>query len=146
MALTLTSCKFCKKPFPSYGGRLCPECIKEIDDGYVVVRNYLYENPGATSVIDIAEQTGVEEDVILYLLKENRLYVKDWSGNSKLCQICGIPIGSGTICPSCSAKMQEKMMKEMGGTAGAGASNAAEDAAKIRKKGARMHVSHNKDE
>ncbi|MDR0952173.1 MAG: hypothetical protein LBM18_04545 [Oscillospiraceae bacterium] len=146
MALTLVSCKFCKKPFPSYGGRLCPACLKEIDDGYVTVRNYLYQNPEATSVIDIAEQTGVEEDVILYLLKENRLYFKNWTGNSRLCQICGIPIGSGTICPTCSGKMQERMMTEVGGGGAGGSSTAEPKTTKTTKKGARMHVSHNKDD
>jgi hypothetical protein len=112
----------------------------EVDEAYVKVRNFLYENKGDASVSDIAEKTEVDEEIILYLLSENRLYMKTWTGNSKTCQICGTPIVTGTICNSCLAKMRVDKPSEATATA------EPVKTTKTLRRGARMHITHDNED
>ena len=43
--MPLLTCKLCGKVFTSPGGRTCPECLKDLDDLYPKVREYLRDNP-----------------------------------------------------------------------------------------------------
>ena len=43
--MPLLTCKLCGKVFSSSGGRTCPECLKDLDELYPRVREYLRDNP-----------------------------------------------------------------------------------------------------
>ncbi len=109
--MQLIKCKLCKKPFQSMGLQFCPECMKEIDEKYKPVRDYLYEHPNA-SIEEVSEGTEVSERIILYYLKDGRLSMAKASGLLR-CEQCGAAINSGRFCEKCMAKLDERMLQPM---------------------------------
>ncbi len=105
--MNIKTCRDCQKIFQSYGQAYCEECLKKQDDLFVVVRNYLYDNPKAT-VEDICESCKVEEDLVLGWLRDGRLLAEN--GASLLtCMSCGVSIAQGRVCAKCSSEFQNKI-------------------------------------
>jgi len=101
------NCKICREPFVSYNSLLCPKCQKQTDKDFITVRDYIYDNPQNASVDKIAEATGVNEKIILYLLEENRLTAAGAiTETSELhCRVCGRVVSAGSICDFCRASL-----------------------------------------
>jgi predicted amidophosphoribosyltransferase len=96
------ACTFCGRLFQSTGPNICPECSVKLDEDFVRVREYLYDNPGHVDVLDIVNNTGVSEKAVLRLIKDGRLSRKGSEGEADLrCAICGAPISSGRLCRRC---------------------------------------------
>lgn len=115
--LNIILCKFCKRPFNSTGGRICPDCLKEIEIDLQKIKDYLYDNPGFLSVEELAAATEVSEETILYLIDEERLVFKlpdgreaGVSGFERECSECGRPIPMGTICDNCKGALAASLM------------------------------------
>ena len=79
------------------------ECVKcgnvEYDD-FGKVRKYLEEN-GPQTKEKIILETGVSREIVNEFLAEQRLEVAPHSEKTLKCTVCGKPIQSGLICPSC---------------------------------------------
>ena len=113
--MTIIQCKLCNKPFQSLGGKTCPACLHKIDDDFITVRDYIYDNPNA-KIDDVTEETGVEKSVILHLLKEGRLTLDNPdAGGELLCDLCKKPVNSGRMCRECKEKVASSMNKSIGG-------------------------------
>lgn len=98
------NCDKCGRMFQTIADiKLCSRCRESDDDLFKVVREYVYDNPGAT-VPEVSEATEVTEKKILAFLREGRLETK---GDSMLidCQKCGSPIASGKYCNNCTNEM-----------------------------------------
>jgi len=100
VAGSFRKCKWCGGIFTFMGNKFCPNCIKKMDENFGIVRKFIYENPNA-GVSDVAEETGVEEEMILHFLREGRLEMKIADGSLK-CEKCGVPIATGRLCHKCS--------------------------------------------
>jgi predicted amidophosphoribosyltransferase len=95
-------CAFCGKLFQSMGPDICPECSVKLDEEFVRVREYLYDNPGHIDVMDIVNNTGVSEKAVLRFIKDGRLARKVSTEEAGLrCAICGAPISAGRLCRRC---------------------------------------------
>lgn len=111
--MNIVQCRMCNKPFQSLGGRICPACLDSIDKDFVVVRDYIYEHPGA-HIDDVSEETEVAKAVILHLLKEGRLQLDNPdSGGILLCEVCKKPISSGRMCDDCKGNVASTMQKSI---------------------------------
>jgi len=112
--MNIIQCNFCKKPFQSFGGRICGNCLEKIDKDFIVVRDYIYENKHA-DMDTVSEETGVAKQTILFLLKEGRLIIDDPenSGGLLLCEICRKPIKTGRMCKDCKEKVASTMQKSI---------------------------------
>ena len=89
------------------------ECLEKLDEDFVIVRDYIYENKKA-DVDKVAEDTGVSKQHILYLLKQGRLIIDDPSSGSLLfCEICKKPISTGKMCADCKAHLAMTMDKNI---------------------------------
>ena len=108
--MDILQCKICKKPFQSFGGTTCSDCLAKIDRDYITVRDYIYENPNS-NMDKICEETEVEKSVILALLKDGRLTLDnaDDAEGLLLCYICKKPISSGRMCDDCKGKVANTM-------------------------------------
>jgi hypothetical protein len=100
--MNVKTCKFCKKTHQGFSS-LCPSCVQQLDDKYVIVRNYLDKNPKGT-LTRIADETGVDEKSLLFLMREGRISLKD-GGSTIACLMCGKPIASGRYCNKCKDKL-----------------------------------------
>ncbi len=109
--MTLTSCEKCGRKFGSLSGETtCTKCSAEnIESDFKKVRDYLYDNPGATVKI-VAEGTGVAERVILKLLKDERIEIKDEHNSLLSCERCGMSIKSGRMCDDCKNEMAKDLI------------------------------------
>lgn len=104
MSLDLTNCKKCGRAFMNDGNAYCKRCRGDSEDEYKIVKEYVYDNPGAT-ILEVHEATGVAEKRILQYLREGRLEIVDDTNFVLDCQRCGVSIKSGKYCDKCSHEM-----------------------------------------
>ena len=95
-------CKRCEKLYVKIKSPYCCDCMEIIEKQFVVIRDYIQMNPTA-DVSKIIEETSVEEQVLLYLLREERL--SSCTKAELPCWNCGKLIKSGKYCPECVQKM-----------------------------------------
>ena len=112
--MNIIQCQFCKKPFASLGGKICPACLEQIDKDFITVRDFIYENRFA-NIDTIAEETEVRKIVIIHLLKEGRLIIDgpDGGGGVLACEVCKKPINTGRMCKECMGSVASKMDKNV---------------------------------
>jgi predicted amidophosphoribosyltransferase len=104
--MDLKTCRFCRKTFRGFSN-LCPACVQQLDDKYVTVRNYLDRNENS-NISRVAEETGVDEKSLLYLIREGRLTLRG-AGASVTCLKCGAPILSGKYCEKCKGNLMHTL-------------------------------------
>jgi len=111
--MNIVQCTFCKKPFTSLGGRICPACNEKIDKDFITVRDYIYDNRHS-NIDKIAEETEVSKQIIIHLLKEGRLIIDSPDGDGLLlCEMCKKPINTGRLCKDCTGKVASSMDKNV---------------------------------
>jgi len=113
--MNIIQCSFCKKPFQSFGNKICGNCLEKIDKDFMTVRDYIYENKHA-DMDQVSEETGVPKQIILHLLKEGRLIVDDpenHGGGLLLCEVCKKPISTGRMCKDCKSSVAATMQKNI---------------------------------
>jgi len=111
--MNIVQCTFCRKPFATLGGRICPDCLEQIDKDFITVRDYIDEHKRSNIDI-ISKDTEVSKQVIIHLLKEGRLILDspDGEGGGVLfCEVCKAPISTGRMCKDCMGKVASKMSK-----------------------------------
>ena len=101
-------CQWCGSIFSYVGHAFCPKCLTELDEKFVKIRKYLYENPNA-NVEMVAEATEVEAKVIKHFLREGRLQLKTSGGSTLTCEKCGAPVTSGRLCENCMKNLSSQM-------------------------------------
>ncbi|MFN2341154.1 MAG: flagellar protein [Halanaerobium sp.] len=103
--MELINCKECGKLFSSAGQKVCPDCRQSEEEKFELVKNYLWDNPNST-VKKVAEDTGVEEDLIIKFMREDRLAAEGLLIDYTLkCKRCGAEIKTGLFCDGCRSKM-----------------------------------------
>ncbi|MDD5018151.1 MAG: hypothetical protein PHO15_08655 [Eubacteriales bacterium] len=114
MSATVKQCKQCGQLFQSYGASECSVCLEEMDRGFILVKEYIYDHPDA-NVVEISNETGISEKIILHFLKEGRLSIET-SDCLLTCEKCGKRIKSGRFCHACKTAL-ENTFKSMCGSA-----------------------------
>lgn len=97
-------CQVCGTEFEADSIKaLCYECRKIDRHLFGIIRDFLYDNPGA-SVKEVVDYTGVTASIVLKYLREGRL---ETIGAIKLlnCESCGKPITYGNLCSECNEKL-----------------------------------------
>ena len=103
--MKLINCKECGRLFSSAGQKVCPDCQNSEEEKFELVKNYLWDNPNST-VKKVSEETGVEEDLIIKFMREDRLAAEGLIVDYTLkCKRCKAEIKSGSFCENCRAKM-----------------------------------------
>ena len=97
--MEVVNCPRCGKMFTKMRDPLCKECMKEEEDLFQKVREYLDENPN-TSLPEVAEATGVSTKKIMRYVREGRLEASQYVGGVT-CERCGKPIKLGRYCEKC---------------------------------------------
>ncbi|TZE83146.1 TIGR03826 family flagellar region protein [Calorimonas adulescens] len=106
--MKLKNCKRCGKLFVYNGIDLCSDCIREDEEDYKKVKDFLYKYPGA-SIMEVSEATGVEPDKIWDFLKQGKLEISQENTSILLsCERCGKPIRSGRFCDECLKKIRSQ--------------------------------------
>lgn len=107
--MDVRNCKECGKLFNYLSGpSLCPACMKKLDDKYSIVKEYIYENPGA-SIQQVSEENDVSVGQLKKWVREERLAFSDDSLVGLECENCGTMIRTGRFCKNCKDKMLNKL-------------------------------------
>ncbi|MCT4605027.1 MAG: MerR family transcriptional regulator [Marinisporobacter sp.] len=111
----IRNCKECGRIFQYTGvSKICTRCQKKEDNDFNVVREYIYENQGAT-LTEVSEETGVDEDKILRFLREGRLeIVGEDSALILECERCGKGIRTGRFCDECAHELEKGLKEGLG--------------------------------
>lgn len=110
--MEVRNCKRCNKIFKYFGNSVCPECREAEEAEYKLVKDYLWDHPGANMHL-VSEATGVSTEKILRYLREERLQVTGENSVTFLdCVICGSSIRTGRYCEKCSKNAQSEIQKE----------------------------------
>ncbi len=110
----LRNCPRCGKLFAYVGRPICNRCVEQEEEEFKFVKEYIYNNPGAT-VFEVADATGVSVDKIMRFLREERLEITSENVNFVLeCENCGRPIKTGRYCEQCRLDLADEMKREFG--------------------------------
>ena len=106
--MDIRQCRRCRKIFNYISNPNCPNCVRELDEIFYNVRNYLYEHP-KSDVAEICEQTDAEEDEVITWLREGRLILTHPENGLLRCETCDKPIASGRYCEACSNEVKKQL-------------------------------------
>ncbi|MGI6776726.1 MAG: MerR family transcriptional regulator [Acetivibrionales bacterium] len=100
------NCRKCGKIFNYLGGvPICPVCKQEDEEDFKRVKQYLYDNPGA-SMSQISTELDISVEKIKRYLKEGRLEIIGEESNLVLeCESCGKSIRTGRFCAECEREL-----------------------------------------
>lgn len=124
--MNIIACQFCKKPFASLGGRICPACLEQLDRDFITVREYIYEHK-SSNIDKIAEETEVSRQHIVHLIKDGRLILDNPGGDGDgliVCEACKAPIKTGRLCEKCAEKLSSSIDRSASHSGGAGKTQA----------------------
>ena len=104
------NCKRCGKVFSYLGGQpLCPACRDKDEEDFKRVKEYLYENPGAT-LSEVSTALDISVERIKKYLRDGRLEIIGEGGNVILeCEKCGKSIKSGRFCDECERELANEL-------------------------------------
>jgi hypothetical protein len=118
--MPLDNCVRCGKLFNRLSRPVCPDCVREEERRAGVVMDFLKDNPSAT-IEEISESTGVDSQVILRLIRDDRLRATTACSLPRNCKACGAPVDAGQYCGHCLRKFGRALMgKGIGGSEGSG--------------------------
>lgn len=110
----IRNCPRCGKIFSYIGRPICHSCLETEENEFKVVKEYIYDNPGAT-ISEVAQETEVSVEKIMRFLREERLEIKSENSNMILeCERCGRAISSGRFCDNCKGDINKGFQREFG--------------------------------
>lgn len=111
--MTLANCSRCGLVFSFAEGGLdiCALCLKEEEDNYRKVFQFLSTRPGATAQ-EISEATEIDIKVIYRFVRENRLRLAKVD-TGLACESCGVPIPQGKVCEKCFKKLSQDIKNDI---------------------------------
>jgi flagellar operon protein (TIGR03826 family) len=104
------NCRRCGKLYNYIGGQpICPDCKDKDEVDFKRVKEYLYQNPGAT-MSEVSTVLEVSVDKIKKYLKDGKLEIMGDDGNFILeCESCGKSIRTGRHCDGCSRDLERNL-------------------------------------
>jgi len=107
------NCRRCGKIYNYLSGPpICIDCKNADEAVFKKVKEYLYDNPGAT-LAQVANDVDVSVEKIKMFLKDGRLEIKEGMNIILECERCGKSIKTGRFCMEC----QNSVSHEIVGTA-----------------------------
>lgn len=109
--MSIINCPRCHRMFRRLGERkICPTCQEEEEQAYARLCEWLRDHPGA-SVVEVAAATGVDEAMVLRLLRDGRITLLELvrAEDQPTCRRCATPIAGGHMCPACARALGDAL-------------------------------------
>jgi flagellar operon protein (TIGR03826 family) len=104
--VALANCKDCGRLFNRMMKDICPDCIRQDENDFLIVNDYLRDHRGV-SPQEVSEQTEVALAKIYRYIREGRLIAANYPGMTYPCERCEEPIQTGRFCRPCSEDMKQ---------------------------------------
>lgn len=105
MDFNIINCRGCGTLFRRMtNDRLCPQCVKKLEEKYTEVRKYISDNPGV-SIMQVSREMDISVDQIKAWIREDRLQLNEAGDPDFCCLQCGVPIKSGKYCEHCKSRV-----------------------------------------
>lgn len=112
--MEVITCKSCGKIFNYISGsRICPQCVKKMDEKFAEVKKYVYDHP-KVGINELAEEMDVSIRQIKRWVKEERLCFSEDSPVGIECENCGTLIKTGRFCKACKDKLSSGLKDAAG--------------------------------
>lgn len=133
--MEVKNCKNCGRLYNYIGGmyRLCPECMRKLEEKFQEVKDYIEDNPRA-DMREISENCDVSTRQIEQWIREERLSFSDDSPIGIACEVCGATIRTGRYCERC----KNDLANRLGSMYGSRSSTVDADRIRERREKARM--------
>ncbi|BBF44815.1 flagellar protein [Lachnospiraceae bacterium KM106-2] len=107
--MDVRNCRNCGKLFNYLTGvPICPACQRQLEDKFAEVKQYIYDNPGA-SVNQVSDEMEVTVQQIRRWIREERLTFSEDSSVGIECENCGKLIKTGRFCKECKDKLANNL-------------------------------------
>ena len=128
------NCRRCGKMYNYLGGApICIDCKNADEAIFKKVKEYLYDNPGAT-LSQVATDVEVSVEKIKMFLKDGRLEITEGSNIILECERCGKSIKTGRFCNEC----QNDVSSDIAGSASRKLDKREEDSSSAKRNGGGM--------
>ncbi len=112
--MEIISCKSCGRLFNYVqGDRVCPACIKKMDEKFAEVKKYVRDNP-KVDINVLSSEMDVSIRQIKRWIREERLCFTDESPIGLNCENCGTIIKTGRFCRACKDQMTTRLQGAAG--------------------------------
>lgn len=102
--MTIANCKRCDRMYNRVRRDICLNCIADEDKAFQAVRTYLREHRNA-SMANVVENTGVELDLVVDMIRDGRIILRDNPNLTYECERCGKSTQSGRYCTNCTQEL-----------------------------------------
>ena len=112
--MEVRTCRMCGKLY-NYIGRVtpfCPICMKELEQKFEVVKQYIKDNPGV-NIQNVSENTDVSIKIIKQWVREERLSFTAGSAVGIECESCGANILTGRFCDKCKQQLSNTLSEAL---------------------------------
>lgn len=106
--MAISNCKRCDRIFSKVRRDICSECIAEEDKAFQTVRDFLRLHRDA-SMSEVSEATEVEVEMIIEMIQDGRLMLRDNPNFSYSCERCGKPTQTGRYCGHCTKELSSAL-------------------------------------
>lgn len=111
--MNVSNCRGCGRLFNvTTNPRLCPECVKKLEDKFQEVKKYLYQHPGA-GMEEVSRENEVPIQQIKQWVREERLVFGEDAMSGIECELCGKMIRSGKYCDECKLQLANNLMSAL---------------------------------
>ncbi|MBX5436708.1 MAG: hypothetical protein IRZ33_05760 [Alicyclobacillaceae bacterium] len=102
--MPIANCARCGRIYTRVRRDICPKCVAEEDRAFTLVRSYLSEHRNA-DMAELTEATGVDASLVVALIQNGRLILRNNPNLSYPCERCGEPTQSGRFCRRCAKEL-----------------------------------------
>jgi len=108
--MQLGNCSTCGEVFAKGLREVCPACFKKEEEAFELVYRFLMKRKNREATLDeVVEATGVEKDLIIKFIKQNRIRTSQFPSLAYPCDMCGEEIIEGKLCENCSKGIKDDM-------------------------------------
>src|SRR5690625_558420 len=109
MNVKLSNCANCGKVFAKSVRDICHDCYKKEEEAFTIVYRFLSKRKNREATLsEIVEATGVEEELIIKFIKQNRLRTSQFPKLAYPCEQCGVDIVEGKLCANCAETIRKE--------------------------------------
>src|SRR5699024_4160043 len=99
------NCESCGAVFVDPIRTICRDCYYKEEEAFQTVYRYITKKKNREATIaQIVKATGVEEELIIKFMKQNRLRASQFPKLAYPCENCGIDTVEGRLCDDCKGE------------------------------------------